>query len=298
MPLLRPFLLFLCFCIPFLDKTLAQDGSPEANLSGHPANDRYASYSPDGRWIAFESDRNGKWDVFLMDGQGGQLTQLTSHPAGGRRPSWHPDSRKVLFESTRDGLTALYEAHTDGSALRQVMSLDKEADGGLFARYSPDATRIAYSLQEGEANFNLYLFTLADSTTKALFRDEYRNVYPQWHPTGKEILFFSRHETGNEDDEIYRMNLKTHRLKRLTLWPRHNFCPAWSPNGRLIAYVTSMEDTRPEIYIMKSNGKKQQRITFNEDGDTLPHWHPDGSKLLITGYRGDNFEICEIGLFR
>ncbi|MCO6476777.1 MAG: PD40 domain-containing protein [Phaeodactylibacter sp.] len=278
--------------------TTASDTFPERNLTNHPAHDRYASYSPDGHWIVFESDRNGKWDIFLMDAQGGQLTQLTTHSAGGRRPSWRPGGRKVLFETTRDNATALFEINTDGTGLRQVMSLNEETDGGLFARYSPDGSRIAYTLKESETNFNLYLYNLSDGRTTALMADEYRNVYPQWHPSGKKILFFSRHETGNEDDELYLMNLKTGKLKRLTHWPRHNFCPAWSTDGRRIAYVTSMEGIRPEIYIMKKNGKGQQRITFNEDGDTLPHWRPDGKRLLITGYRGDNFEICEISLSR
>ena len=290
-----PFLLCLASMMP-LGQLSGQTKFPEHNLTNHPGNDRYASYSPDGEWIVFESDRNGKWDVFLMDKDGEQLFQLTKDPAGGRRPSWRPDGRKVLFESTREGATSLFEINTDGSGLRRVMSMDKAIDGGLFARYSPDGKQIAYTLRESETNFDLYLYSLAKGRSIALFTDEYRNVYPQWSPSGKEILFFSRHETNNTDDELYRMKLKNGRLMRLTHWPMHNFCPSWSANGRRIAYVTSMEGIRPEIYIMKKNGKGQQRITFNEDGDTLPHWHPDGKKLLITGYRDDNFEICEVTL--
>ncbi|MCB0581185.1 MAG: PD40 domain-containing protein [Phaeodactylibacter sp.] len=295
MPFHKPlylFLLHVAFCI----QAAAQPPFPERILTRHPANDRYASYSPDGKWIVFESDRNGQWNIFLMDAEGEQVVQLTDLPAPCRRPSWHPNGRKVLFESTIDGVSALFEVNTDGSGRREVMRLNEETDAGLFACYDPGGRRIAYTLQESETNFNLYLYTPTENRTTTLFTDEYRNVYPQWHPSGKEILFFSRHETNNEDDEIYRLNLKTGKLKRLTRWPRHNFCPAWSPGGRRIAYATSMEDIRPEIYIMNKNGKRQQRVTFNEDGDTLPHWHPDGKKLLITGYRGDNFEICEIGL--
>ncbi|MCB0564999.1 MAG: PD40 domain-containing protein [Phaeodactylibacter sp.] len=298
MPWPKPLILFLFCSTLFWEQLPAQPTFPERLLTNHPGNDRYASYSPDGRWIVFESDRNGKWDIFLIDENGGQLSQLTGHTADSRRPSWHPHGQKVLFESTRDGATRLFEIHADGSGLKELMCLNKETDGGLFARYSPDGSQIAYTLKESETNFDLYLYTIKDSRSTVLFSDEYRNVYPQWHPSGRKILFFSRHETNNEDDELYRMNLKNGKLKRLAPSPLHNFCPAWSADGRRIAYVTSMEETRPEIYIMKKNGKGQQRITFNEDGDTLPHWHPDGNRLLITAYRGDNFEICEIRLFR
>jgi len=298
MPLSQPLFLLLFSSILLRGQLLSQPSWPERILSSHPANDRYASYSPDGQWIAFESDRNGSWDIFLMDQDGQQVRQLTKDPAGGRQPSWHPSGMKVLFESTRNGATGLFEINTDGSGLRQLMRLDTITGDGLFARYSPDGQQIAYSVREGEANFNLYLHSVTEGRSTALFANEHRSAYPQWHPSGKEILFFSRHETNNEDDELYRLNLKSGRLKRLAQRPGHDFCPAWSADGRRIAYAASMEDTRPEIYIMKKNGKKRQRITFNEDGDTLPHWHPDGSKLLVTGYRGDNFEICEIGLFR
>lgn len=287
------------FCLVLCPWQLsAQALFPERNLTQHPANDRYASFSPDGRRIAFESDRNGNWEIFLMDERGGQLIQLTTHPVGGRRPSWHPDGRKILFESTRDGATALYEINTDGTGLRQLMRLDTITDDGLFARYSPDGRQISYSARVGESNFDLFLYSMDERRSTALFKDEYRNVFPQWHPSGEEILFFSRHETNNEDDELYRMNLKSGKLKRLAHRPQHDFCPAWSPDGRRIAYAASMEPARPEIFIVKKNGKGRRRITFNEDGDTLPQWHPDGGRLLITGYRGDNFEICEIDLSR
>ena len=126
-------LFLLLFFIRLINQLAAQATFPERNLTNHPGNDRYASYSPDGQWIVFESDRNGRWDIFLMDAEGGQLSQLTDLPAGCRRPSWHPNGRKVLFESTRNGATALFEIHTDGSGQKELLRLDTETDAGLFA---------------------------------------------------------------------------------------------------------------------------------------------------------------------
>lgn len=81
-------------------------------------------------------------------------------------------------------------------------------------------------------------------------------------------------------------------MKRLTHWPKHNFCPAWSADGKKIAYAVSMENSRPEIYIMNIQGEDQIRLTHNEDGDTLPNWSANGDKLLITGFRNGNYEVC------
>ena len=109
-------------------------------------------------------------------------------------------------------------------------------------------------------------------------------------------MYFSRKETNNQDDEIYKLNLDSGIEERLTNWPQHNFCPSWSNDSSKIVFVTSMKNIRPEIYIMDSNGNNQVRITYNIDGDTLPDWSPNDNKILITGYRNGNFEICELEL--
>jgi Tol biopolymer transport system component len=57
-----------------------------------------------------------------------------------------------------------------------------------------------------------------------------------------------------------------------------------------------MEDTRPEIYLMNADGKNKARVTYNDFGDTLPSWSRDNKKILITGYRNGNFQICELNL--
>jgi len=77
---------------------------------------------------------------------------------------------------------------------------------------------------------------------------------------------------------------------------KRSYYPKWSNDNSRIVYVTSMDGMRPEIYIMDSDGGNQVRITYNEDGDTLPDWSPNGNKILITGYRNGNFEICELEL--
>ena len=55
-----------------------------------------------------------------------------------------------------------------------------------------------------------------------------------------------------------------------------------------------MENNRPKIYIMDTNGENQVRITYNKEGDTLPSWSADNKKILTTSYRNGNYEICEL----
>ncbi len=268
-------------------------GQTEKILTNDPSEDRYASYSPDGTKILFESNRNGNWDIFLMDADGENQKPVTSDTSQNRRPSWHPSGKKILFESNRNGVNRLYELNVKN--LKAVEIAIEGFDGTpIFARYSPDGNLIAFSASVGESEPNLYLVDSSGKNLRQVTSYNFRSLYPDWSPDGKRLVFFSRHETNNEDDEIYTINLDGSEIERLTNWPKHNFCPRWSPDGRKIAYVTSMEVSRPEIYVMDSNGENQQRITNNTDGDTLPSWSLDGTKLLVTGFRNGNYEICEV----
>ena len=267
----------------------------EKILTNHPADDRYGNYSPDGDQIIFESNREGNWDIFVMEGNGKHQTKLTSGNEDDRRPSWHPGGQKVVFESNRNGKFELYELHLNNLEVSKIEMPDLTGEP-IFARYSPDGTSIAFSHKLSNQQSNLLLMDMNHHTVKPLTNYGLRSYYPQWSPDGSTILFFSRHETNNEDDEIYQINVDGTGEKRLTHWPKHNFCPSWSHDGSRIAYVTSMEDIRPEIYIMNADGTGEIRVTANEDGDTLPDWSTDDRKLLITGYRNGNFEICEISI--
>lgn len=263
----------------------------ETCLTDSSTDDRYASYSPDGKLIVFESNRDGNWEIYLMDGAGQNIRRLTNNDADDRRPTWHPNAKKVLFESNRSGVNQLYTVKI-ASGKEQILKGQSFSGEPIFAAFSPNGKNIAVSIQDSEQEGRIVLWDKKGKLTKELVQNEHRNFYPKWSKKGEEILFFSRKDTNNEDDEIYRLHIKTGLYKRLTEWPKHNFCPSWSADNNQIAYVTSMEGTRPEIYIMHADGSNKQRITFNENGETLPNWHPTENKLLITAYRNGNFQIC------
>ena len=269
--------------------------SKENCLTNNEYDDRYASYSPNGERIVFESIRDGDWQVYLMDKKGNNVERLTNNDRINRRPTWHPKGKKILYESIKNGITELRTIRIKSRKETAIKSM-LESGEFIFAVYSPDGNKIAVSLRKSENTSNIIVLNKRGKLIQEITNNDYRNYYPKWSKDGKELIYFSRKETANMDDEIYRINLETSEELRLTNWPKHNFCPSWSSDDRKIAYVTSMESVRPEIYIMNSDGSNKTRITSNEDGDTLPSWHPYESKILITGYRSGNYEICEIEL--
>lgn len=77
-------------------------------LTDHPADDLLPAWSPDGRYIAFVSARDGNPEIYLMDTDGGRPRRLTNDPTGDWRPAWLPDSRRLVFTSSRGGNNDLY----------------------------------------------------------------------------------------------------------------------------------------------------------------------------------------------
>ena len=117
-------------------------GEPE-QLTNHPADDFLPTWSPDGKWIAFYSFRNGNRDLYLMSSDGGSLQQITSDPAQERYPDWSPDGSSLVFFSDKTGRQEVYIISKDingrWGALRQLTSKE-----GRYPKWSPDGKRIAY----------------------------------------------------------------------------------------------------------------------------------------------------------
>ena len=265
----------------------------ETCLTANEFDNRYASYSPDGSQIVFESNRDGNWGIYIMDSDGMNQERISDQDHDSRRPSWHPNGKHILFESERKGETELHSLNLKNRKLSKIAQANNQGNFA-FASYSPNGRFIAVGLSASDDESNIFLINKKGKIHRQLTYGPKRSTYPRWSKDGKKIVYFSRKDTDNKDDEIYIINLENKVETRLTNWPKHNFCPSWSQSTNQIAYVTSMEETRPEIYIMDSDGHNKRRITNNSDGDTLPNWSPDGSKLLITGYRNGNYQICEI----
>ena len=147
-----------------------EDGSNVQRLTVNTARDAFPRFSPDGKWIAFSSDRNGNLDVFLMPSTGGTATQLTAHSADDNVLGWTPDGKSVVFSSQRgeDFMPRIYTVSTGGGA-----QLPVGIDFGIAANYSPDGKKLVYN-QKGQVYWRKFYrgafstdVMLADLTNKA-----------------------------------------------------------------------------------------------------------------------------------
>ncbi len=99
------------------------DGSEVTRLTYHEALEGFPSWSPDGQWIVFDSDRDGNWEIYLMRADGLRVTRLTSSEASEGPACWSPDGQWIVFDSDRDG----NQEHMMGA-------MDQRPDASLPAR--------------------------------------------------------------------------------------------------------------------------------------------------------------------
>ena len=121
-----------------------EDGSNVQRLTVHRARDVYPRFSPDGKWIAFSSNRYGNYDVFVIPSDGGWAKQLTFHSAADLVVNWSPDSKRILFQSSRGlmypGIPNLYEVSINGGLEHPVPT-----DWGYWGGYSPDGEKLVFN---------------------------------------------------------------------------------------------------------------------------------------------------------
>jgi Tol biopolymer transport system component len=95
--------------------TADRDGKHTKQLTFNTATDEFPAYSPDGKYIAFSTDRDGNNEVYEMKANGSKPTNLTNNPASDREPAYSPDGRRLAFTTDRDGNYEVYEMKRDGS---------------------------------------------------------------------------------------------------------------------------------------------------------------------------------------
>jgi uncharacterized repeat protein (TIGR01451 family) len=121
-----------------------------------PAIDVHPTWSPDGKKIAFLSNRGGNNDVWVIPASGGTAVQLTNDSANDGAPDWSPDGTRIAFQSDRAGNHDLWVIPVSGGSATRITT-DPAAD--VQPDWSPSGNKIAFS-----RNGDLWIVTLASST--------------------------------------------------------------------------------------------------------------------------------------
>jgi Tol biopolymer transport system component len=281
-----------------LDIWMYVAGEPEPiQLTSGRGLDRSPALSPDGRRVAFATDRNNlegftapgsnlRWhDLYTIALDADAPVELVANRRFNSEPAWSPDGSMIAYAGEVIGAegsgTQIHLVSADGSEA-PVAITDDPVQAGSPA-WSPDGTRIAFTStrhgqnEDGSWNREIYVMDADGGREVRLTDDPASDAGPVWSPDGTRILFHSD-RAGNDD--LYAMAADGSDVVRLTDDPADDDFGDWSPDGTMIAFVSERDGDR-EIYLMKADGSEQSRLTDNAEDfpehrgvDDFPSWGP------------------------
>jgi TolB protein len=222
------------------------------------------TWSPDGRAIAYTSWRTGFPDIFVSRIYEGTMSNPAKGTANSQNslPMFSPDGTRIAFTSNRDGNSEIYIMNADGSGLRRITN-HPQID--TTPTWSPTGTQIAFTSDRGGTP-SIYIvgvdglgvrrvtFELSDRAT--------------WSPAPRnEIAYTARTGPGYD---IKVLDIATSEVRQLTFGEGSNEAPAWSANGRHLAFWSSRSG-RAQIFTVDYDGKNIRQLT-RDGNNQQPHW--------------------------
>jgi len=201
------------------------------NAVAHTSENLYIeqlSISPDGEWIAFDSNRSGNMDIWIMRKDGGELRQLTTNSTHDWYPKWSPDGKQIGFHSLRRGNRDLFVMPVTGGA---VTSLTSHPAEDFLPTWSPDGEKIAFASNRS-GNMDMWIIPSSGGEPQQLTFHEALDFGPLWSPNGRRLVF-STNRTGY--GELFFMPAEGGEAVQLTRgeWSIINAL-FWSADGRTI----------------------------------------------------------------
>ena len=268
----------------------AEGGEPRQFTSG-PKRDTNPRWSPDGRQLAFLSERDGKKrQVFVMPADGGEPRRLTDTKQPVEDFVWSPDGTRIAY-TTRLAPEEPDEKEKEKSKpARVITSLRYKANDGGFIY---DKRRHIFVIPVDATGDSVPGPEQAQATQ--LTDGDWDDGTPAWSPDGTQLAFASaRHEERDYDlvVDIWAVSAEGGAARRVTPGRGPSANPAWSPDGTLIAYTGNEYaldmGRNNDVFVVPAGGGEPRNLTKSLDrtcspfaGNIGPAWSPDGRSIYF-----------------
>jgi TolB protein len=217
-----------------------------------------------------------------MNANGNNKRNLTNSVTGrfNWEPAWSPDSKRIAFVAEGEGCSDIWVADVDGN---NRVNLTNSPASYSFPAWSPDGKTIAFvSFQSPSSQPELMVMNVDGRDARSLAGPN--PVVPGasppfiWSPDGSKLLFVNGHleQNGVTVSELWVMNADSNNM---TMLLSNAYFPAWSPDGREIAYVSDTAG-KPDVWIANGDGSNPTRLTTN-GGSRYPVWSADGTEIYF-----------------
>jgi TolB protein len=223
------------------------------------------TWSPDARSIAYTSYLRTLPNIFVAHIYEGTRDELTKNAGNNFLPVWSPDGTKIAFASTRDGNSEIYVMNKDGSSVRR---LTNHPMSDMSPTWAPSGTQIAF-VSDRTGTPQVYVIGTDGLGLRQITHESYADR-PTWSPAPyNEIAYSARTGPGND---VKILELATGQVRSLTFGEGSNESPAFSPNGRHLAFMSTRAG-KSQIFTISRTGQDLHQIT-----KTGNNWQPDWSK--------------------
>jgi len=239
-------------------------------------------FSPDGAWIAVQSDFEGdeNFDIYVVPAKGGEPRNLTNNPADEAFPRWSPDGRRIAFLSNRDrDRDNLFVMDVAGG---ETKKLTDEEDIVNELAWRPDGRSIAFTVGVGNLDWVGLAHLNGEVERLVAFPDSESQLSmdlgrPEpWSPDGRELAFVSN---VHDRIDLGAIDLDKRRVRWIVENRWDKSMPVWSPDGKRIAFLEN-HDGRIQLRTVSSAGGRARAVSPSFGAASRPLWHPDGRGLF------------------
>lgn len=272
-------------------------GNNAEPLLPHAGFDGNASFSRDGAWVVFTSERGGSYDIYRAHPDGTALERLVDDPAYDDQATLSPDGKSLAFVSSRSGQADIWILEL---ATRKVRNLSNHAGGDFRPAWSPDGQWIAFTSDRdskkpkdasrfGETQATeIYIVRADGSKMRRVTQTQTVAGSPTWSTDGKRLIFYEAElvESGNITSihrrrgiaQISTIDLATNERRVLTTGSGEKWSPHWLDRDR-IAYISGGPEGGVE-FVTDSAVPFDKRGSGARGEFKCPSWSNDGRMVF------------------
>ncbi|GGD17767.1 tricorn protease [Flavobacterium orientale] len=291
---------------------VAANGGIAAPLTLHEAYDATPVWSPDGKQIAFASDRYGNLDVFVLPSIGGEALRLTTHSGNDIPSAFSPDGKEVIFSGNRNDLQssvrfpnkglfrALYKVPVSGG--RNILI---STAGLQFANFDPTGENIVFQDRKGyedewrkrhtsSVTRDIWIYNTKSEKYTQISDFEGEDREPVFSTDGKSIYYLSEKKGAQN---VFKKNIATKSEVQLTFFKDHpvrhlsrsksdKLCFTW--NGEIYTMTEGQQPAKVNVVINADFRGNEEKIVSVKDGATEMALAPNGKEIAFV-FRGEVF---------